>query len=356
MSTKRVLFILKRREDYNGKLHSYIGMSTGLFNSANYMHEMLLANNVDSRIEVAIDNNCIDRLVTKHRPTHVIIEALWVVPEKFAILSKLHPKVEWIIRLHSEVPFIAMEGISMAWIHDYLKYPRVKIGINAPRMMEAARAYLKNAYDDTFVDDMLIYLPNYYPLPKTRKVLDFDKRPEIHISCFGAVRPLKNHLIQALAAVEFANKVNKTLVFHINGNRIEQKGDPILRNLDEMFTRLAATGRKHRLVKHDWTPREGFLDICSQMDIGMQVSFSETFNIVSADLVGQGVPVVGTNEIPWLAAISEADPTEVDSMIDALNRAYHAPQVNVMLNRRNLRKYSEKTERLWLRYFSDDRD
>ena len=352
MSTNRVLFILKRREDYSAELHSYVGLSTGLFNSANYMNEMLNENGVTSIIEVAIDNNCIDRLVTKHKPTHVIIEALWVVPEKFQILSKLHPNVEWIIRLHSEVPFISLEGMAMGWIHDYLKYPNVKIGINAPRMMESARAYLKNCYDDTFVDSLLIYLPNYYPLPRSRKRIDFDK-PEIHISCFGAIRPLKNHLIQAIAAVEFANRVDKTLHFHINGNRIEQKADPILRNLDEMFQRLAITGRKHRLIKHDWAPRDEFLKICAQIDIGMQVSFSETFNIVAADLIGQGVPVVGTDEIPWLAAISCADATETDSMMDALNRAYHAPELNVMLNRRNLKKYAERTERTWVKYFGD---
>jgi hypothetical protein len=316
------------------------------------MNEMLIENGITSNIEVAIDNNCIDRLVTKHRPTHVIIEALWVVPDKFAVLSKLHPNVEWIIRLHSEVPFISMEGMAMGWIHDYLKYPNMKIGINAPRMMESARAYLKNSYDDTFVDSLLIYLPNYYPLPKTRKKINFDK-PELNISCFGAVRPLKNHLIQAISAVEFGNKVDRTINFHINGNRIEQKADPILRNLEEMFERLSRVGRKHKLVKHNWAPRDEFLKICQDMDIGMQVSFSETFNIVAADLIGQGVPVVGTKEIPWLAAISEAQATETDSIIDGLNRAYHAPELNVMLNRRNLKKYSVRSEKCWTKYFGD---
>ena len=109
----KVLFILKRREDYNSEIHSNIGLSTGLYNSANFMNEMLQSCNIESNLEVAIDNNCIDRLVNKHKPTHVIIEALWVVPQKFAILCKLHPKVKWIIRLHSEMPFMAGEGMAM---------------------------------------------------------------------------------------------------------------------------------------------------------------------------------------------------------------------------------------------------
>ena len=89
----KVLFILKRREDYNSIIHSHLGLSTGLFNSANFMNEMLRDAGIESNLEVAIDNNCIDRLVTKHRPTHAIIEALWVVPTKFAVLQRLHPGV-----------------------------------------------------------------------------------------------------------------------------------------------------------------------------------------------------------------------------------------------------------------------
>ena len=97
----KILFILKRREDYNAKVHSHIGLSTGLYNSAKFMNDMLVEAGFNSVLEVAVDNNCIDRLVSKHKPTHVIIEALWVVPTKFSILQKLHPSVQWIVRLHS---------------------------------------------------------------------------------------------------------------------------------------------------------------------------------------------------------------------------------------------------------------
>ena len=78
--TNKVLFILKRREDYNAVEHSPQGLSTGLYNSASFMKNMLVNAGIDAELEVAIDNNDIDRLVTLHKPTHVIIEALWVVP------------------------------------------------------------------------------------------------------------------------------------------------------------------------------------------------------------------------------------------------------------------------------------
>ena len=66
--SKKVLFILKRREDYNAITHSHIGLSTGLYNSANFMNEMLANNGVESNLEVAIDNNCICLLYTSPSP------------------------------------------------------------------------------------------------------------------------------------------------------------------------------------------------------------------------------------------------------------------------------------------------
>ena len=127
----RILFILKRREDYNAEKHSHIGLSTGLYNSANFMNEMLQKAGVESKLVVVIDNNCIDREVNLYNPTHVIIEALWVVPTKFSVLCKLHPNVKWIIRLHSEVPFLANEGIAFDWIADYARFKNVFIAANS---------------------------------------------------------------------------------------------------------------------------------------------------------------------------------------------------------------------------------
>ena len=168
----KVLFILKRREDYNATTHSHIGLSTGLYNSASFMDTMLNDRGIESVLEVAIDNNCIDRLVTKHRPTHVIIEALWVVPSKFSVLQRLHPKVTWIIRLHSEMPFIAGEGNALDWIGDYSRFKNIVIGVNAPRMLRETKLYLQhlNQWDQETTDKKVVYLPNFYPRIQNKEI------------------------------------------------------------------------------------------------------------------------------------------------------------------------------------------
>jgi hypothetical protein len=350
---KRVLFILKRREDYNPIAHSPIGLSTGLYNSANFMKEMLVSAGVDARIEVAIDNNCIDRLVTKHRPTHVIIEALWVVPSKFNILSKLHPNVHWIIRLHSEMPFMASEGMAMNWLGDYASFPNIYIGVNAPRMLGEIRKYLQisRKWGDKETKNRVVYMPNYYPQEYKTKTYNKNK-DYVDIACFGAVRPLKNHLLQAFAAIKFADNIGKRLRFHINIGRVEMKGDPVMNNLRGLFQHLHDQG--HQLIGHEWTPREQFLELCSTMDVGLQCNFSETFNIVSADLISQGVPIVGSKEIPWASRFFNADPSNSDSISTVLLRTHRSPQINVLNNQRNLYKYTRETKQIWVKYFSGE--
>ena len=349
----KVLFILKRREDYNGIVHSHVGLSTGLYNSASFVNQMLVDSGVDSVLEVAIDNNCIDRLVTKHRPTHVIIEALWVVPSKFTILSRLHPGVTWIIRLHSEMPFLAGEGNAMDWLGDYSRFPNIVIGVNAPRMLRETKLYLQhlNQWDDKTTDQRVIYMPNFYPQEYKSKRFD-RKKDWVDVGCFGAVRPLKNHLLQAFGAIEFAERIGKRLKFHINAGRIEMQGGPALNNLKGLFQQISDHG--HELVNHQWRPREDFLELCATMDIGMQVSFSETFNIVGADLISQGVPLVGTaGEIPWAVPKFCADPTNSADICNRLLSTYRWPWVNVKLNQISLTHYTNCTRNIWKKYFLD---
>lgn len=350
MTTPKILFILRRREDFDPSKHTVIGMQTGLFNSASFVSEMLIADNVESKMVLAIDNNCIDRLVTENKPTHVILEALWVVPSKFHILCKLHPNITWIIRLHSEAPFLSQEGMAFDWLGDYTSFPNIIIAANGPRILNEVRTYLSELrqWSDHETARRVIYLPNYYP----QQYHPSNNHPAIdtvNVGCFGAVRPLKNHMVQALAALKFAKTINKKLHFHINA-RIEGKADSVVSNLKLMFQHLHPRG--HRLLFNTWVPREEFLVSCKSMDIGMQVSFSETFNIVGADLVSQGVPFIGSAEIPWLPSCNSEDPGDSDKICAAMLRAYYNAEENVSSNQQSLTTYTTKTRDIWAAYFS----
>jgi hypothetical protein len=161
------------------------------------------------------------------------------------------------------------------------------------------------------------------------------------------MRPMKNHLIQAIAAIQFADHIGKKLKFHINVGRVEQRGDTVLQNLKALFLHIHESG--HELINHEWMPRDKFLDVCKTMDIGMQVSFSETFNIVTADMITQGIPIIGSSEIPWLHSLYQANATSSEDITKKLIWTYLDTEKNVELNQNLLYTYTNKTEKIWLK-------
>jgi hypothetical protein len=329
----KILFVLKKKQTSHPGLKT---ISSGLLNSANFVNDMLVKNGFNSHIVEVKDNNDIDREVTKFKADIVIIEALWVVPSKFEVLTKLHPKVKWIVRLHSEVPFIANEGIAIEWVYEYQKFKNVFISVNSERAQEDFDGILK---------DKTIYLPNYYPVDLFKA--GFKSNPykaTLEVGCFGAVRPLKNQLYQAVAAIQFADEKKRKLHFHINVARVENHGDPVLKNLRALFQ----NNPKHKLIEHTWLSHKEFLNLIKTLDLGLQVSFTETFNIVAADFVNSNVPVVVSDEIKWMTKFYKASPTDSCDIKSKMNFALNAKNFNVQyLNKVKLWKYCRESESIW---------
>lgn len=332
----KLLFICKVR-------NQFYGPSFGLINSCRFIANALAEHGIESKVVQVIDNNSIDREVHLFRPTHVFIEALWVTPSKFEELIPRYPKIEWYVRIHSKIPFLAHEGVAMHWLREYYelskKYDTLHIAANNEAFVESfLRAY----------GIPVEYLPNIYCPPqyvRTRRSRhDSFVGKTIDIGCFGAIRPMKNHLNQALAAITFGNETNLKVRFHINSDRCEQKGDSVLKNLVYAFE-----GTRHKLVNHPWMNHCEFIPLVETMELGMQVSYSETFNIVAADFVWNNVPVIGSKEISWLDEDYQADPNNLSDMVRKLKIAYHKRNHDGQrVNLRNLVRYNRESTRIWL--------
>jgi glycosyltransferase involved in cell wall biosynthesis len=339
---KKLLFILKRRSDYSADIPNaeFKQVATGMYNSAVFVSDMLNAEGQDSTVELAEDGNSIDKLVTKHRPDVVFIEGYWVTPTKFDELFPLHKNVTWVVRCHSELPFLAQEGIAMGWTFEYLKRGILVAG-NSPRIAREL-SLLAKALDTSAPS--LPMLPNYYPLdtfiPAAKSYDSY-----FDVGCFGAIRPLKNQLIQAIAAYEYCAKHKRSLRFHVNAGRVESNGQNSLKNIRALFDNLPNA----ELVEHNWTSHEQFLKLLTGMDIVLQVSFSETFNIVAADAVNQNVPVVASSEISWLYPIF-ADPTSTSSIVTTIERVVDNSRMLRRANRELLYRFCERSVALWLSF------
>jgi hypothetical protein len=314
------LFVVKQFYSYGTYCHS-----TGLKTSALFVVNMLLAEGHRAKLVEAVDGNSVDKLVSQNNPTKVVIEALWVTPAKLAQLKKLHPKVEWTVRIHSEISFLANEGTAFTWIPEYLKLG-VQVAFNS-----------EQSASDLFMVGPIGYLPNYYPLRKPRTLIPLAGR--VDIGCFGAIRPLKNQLIQAVASAIYAKGRGLPLYFHMNGTRIEQLGNNNLKNITAFLASVGA-----HLVLHSWLSHDLFLELVSEMDICLQVSLSESFNIVSADAVSMGVPLIGSPSVSWLPARSQANPESAEAIAAAMESA---DRTTVIMNNDHLQRYLKKTVEIW---------
>lgn len=325
------VFILKERiAHYGGHL------SSGLANSIAMLVKMLRSNSVDAVVSEVVDGNCIDRVVTLCRPRVAIIEALWATPDKLKQLARLHPSITWIVRIHSDLPFISGEGMAMKWIGEIAAlYQRVQLATNSREM----HISLNDLYDCP-----VLYLPNYYDV----EVRFGNKKPNgyLDVSCFGAIRPLKNQLIQAVAAILYADTIDRPLRFHINASRIEH-GDSILKNLRSVF----ADQQHHELVEHGWLSHKEFKKLIrAEIDLGMQVSYSETYNIVSADHIDCGVPMVTSSEVEIVDYLFHANPNSVRSIVCAMEKALKLPGAT-RKNTRQLQRSNVASEAVWRAMF-----
>ena len=84
----------------------------------------------------------------------------------------------------------------------------------------------------------------------------------------------------------------------------------------------------------------------------MQVSYSETFNIVGADQISMGVPLLGSKEIPWIPEQYTAEPNDLKEIIQGLHEIYKNPIDNVLQLQYSLTKYTEQSKRIWRNYFA----
>ena len=291
---KKVLFICKNRID------SY-GRSVGLIVSAEMISNYLHFIDLDSKVVQVVDGNSIDREVFNYKPDLVVIEAIWVTVDKMRELLSIprYKNLKWVVRIHSKIPFLATEGIAISWLAGYRElaeeFSNFNISANNRsvcddfwKVLEIEETYLPN-----------IYYPSDFTIPKRVR----DKK-YMHVGCFGALRPLKNQLIQAIAAIEYGDERGLRIKFHINSDRQEQNGENVYKNLKALFD----ASEEHSLVGHPWLDHEDFIKLVRKMNIGLQVSMTESFNLVAADFVWNNIPVIGSKDIDWLPSIFRADP------------------------------------------------
>jgi hypothetical protein len=328
---KRILFILKERH------YSQAKTSYGLINSATLVANYLTKKGYECKVVEVVDANFIDREIHLFRPDTVILEALWVPTYKLDELMQLrrHHHIKWVVRVHSDIGFLSVETQGIRFLNEYigLHQKDLTIALNNYQFVES----LSSALNYKFT-----YLPNIVIIQKPGD--DFlEEHRHIDIGCFGAMRILKNQCFQALCAMWAASYLDKKLFFHITPN-LSIENDPVLANLIELFK-----NSKHHLVIHDWLPNDEFQQLIKKMDFGMQLSFTESFNIISADFINNNRLIIVSDAIDWLPAIVRTSTTNYAEAIKKIIYAYNHRNSNYLKGREkvHLSEYNEGAEKKW---------
>lgn len=252
--------------------------------------------------------------------THVVISAPWLKSADLQDLAINNGSIQFAVVSHSNVGFLAADPKAFALIREYMdvetQTKNFHLAGNSPRLSK----WIQNTYSDPCWT-----LPNLYYLDATA----VPHRPPfsgdlVRIGCFGAQRLLKNVLSAGAAALEIASKMRIDLEFWINSNRIE--GAPsTVRSLREMFEGV----RWAKLIEQPWESWPKFRQIVRNMDLVLHPSFTESFSVVSADAVAEGVAVVTGNAVDWVPSDWRAKVDDVSDIARVGKRLLLDPEAPV---------------------------
>jgi len=238
--------------------------------------------------------------------THVVISApSWVQPGSFADFSRRWPDIQFVQLNHSGTSYLSIDKYGLKNIKEVsaltLALHNVKVAGNNPRFVKwvadalgVPPVYLPNLYDPTTFVNPVSRRANYDPL---------------RIGSFGAGRPWKNLLTAAESAVQMARRMNVALELYVNTMRPDG-GQRQIESRAELFDGLAHT----KLIEVPWALWPEFRKTVATMDLLISASFDETFNVVTADGIAEGVPSVVTAAMEWTPPTWWAEPWDPSSL------------------------------------------
>jgi len=277
--------------------------------------------------------------------THCIIEAPWVKTHDLEMIVRAYPDVHFVVRCHSQIGFLQVEPGAINLIREGMEMQDHELNFTMSANSRRANDFLQTAYDGHCK-----YLPNLYDACRAthKKFKHPNHRDCIDIASFGALRLLKNHTTAAAAAMLIARNLGCHVNFYVSVNR-EEHGKAVLHSLRNMFR-----GSKYAaLVENPWERWGSFRKTVQEMDLCIQLSATETFNITTADAAAAQVPCVVGDCIDW-APKSWQCPID-DAEEAARKGCYVLNDFNAGIEGREaLEEYCAEGVRIWLKYLDSN--
>jgi hypothetical protein len=245
--------------------------------------------------------NSIDKYkeIHGHSLTHVVISAPWMSLWDIRNLIAHFPHIKFVVLSHSNVGFLQADPRGVELYRKYSElskqYPNFKVGGNSRQFCD----WFNISYKEN-----CIWLPNIYPTERIKSKV-WDGIPPLKIGSFGAIRPEKNFMTAAAAAMVIHSILDVPVELHMSTG-----GDGCKSTTLPSIIEMTENVKGFTLIRHHWETWNKFIELIKKMDIMIQVSYTESFNMVTADGISVGVPSVVSPVIWWVPDEWKANPDD----------------------------------------------
>jgi hypothetical protein len=221
--------------------------------------------------------------------THVVVAAPWIQTQDLARLCADFPDTQFAVNCHSNLGFLQADPNAMRLVREGLDLARCTWNFHV-----AANCYRLARWVEAAYAAPCLALPNLYHLAAQCPKRELYKGGTLRIGAFGATRALKNLMTSGGAAMQIANAMRSDLEFWISSGRNEGAGSVV------EAVRQMMQGVPHvKLIENGWQTWPQFRQTVRHMHLLLQPSYTESFNVVTADGVAEGVPSVVSHAIDW---------------------------------------------------------
>lgn len=305
---KRIIFAYKNFAANRNVSHIGLGVA-GINTSKVLTHEGYIAD-----VWPILDGNHLRMLInldrSKHRKhahlppiTHVNISAPWIKTEGLNQLCTLFPDIRFSVNCHSNVGFLQADPSGMKLIREGLELELAVQNFTMAANSEKMCEWVRHAYGSHCE-----HLPNLYYLgnhmPRHHQPW---RGGVLKIGIFGATRPQKNLASAVGAAIEMAYELKAQTQIWISSGRTEGGGGTIINTVRAMVDGLPDV----TLHEGGWRTWPAFRKLIGSMHLLLQPSYTESFNMVTADGIAEGVPSVVGEAIHWVPRSWQANVDEV---------------------------------------------
>jgi hypothetical protein len=278
----------------------------------------------------------------EHPVSHVIVSAPWIPTRRFQELLIDHTDVKFALVSHSNIGFLMADPNGIQMLREGIEleagYHNFTLAGNSEKFCQAWEASYQAK---------VTWLPNLYDLSSMRHVghrQPWHRGHVLRVGIFGATRPLKNMVTAASAAVQLATTLKNDVEIYLSSGR-EEGGGSVKAAIKQLTRDVPGV----TLVENPWSSWPSFRKTVGHMHVLLNVSYTESFNMVCADGIGEGVASVVSEAIDWAPQDWQANVDDVGDVARVARRLLHDHQA-VLDGQEALKKYVKQGSHAWENY------